>query len=174
MKSLLPGQARRAVLRWWPSRPQSRAGGSPAPALRTMSRGTPLQTPAHFFGHSRAGFIDEARVHINQWFDSFAGISREGGSRTGFAEIADAQIRRLHRLNMAVIKKSVQPSIVARRIMGFAGGNPGERQKRRARRGADARIGTTRCAAMIPGNQPVAGLRAENVAFAGRHAGAVI
>src|SRR5437762_2422191 len=103
-------------------------------------------------------------------FDSFAGIRGYGRSRTGFTKIANAQFRWFQRLNVTVVKQAQHPSVVARRVMAFIG----ERQPRRARRRADAAVGTAGSPAMIPHNEPFAALGHKAVAFADGTSGAVI
>lgn len=104
----------------------------------------------------------------------FAGIGGFRWQRAGFAEIFQIQINRFYRLHMAVIKKSVQTSVVARRIMRRARSAADKWQIRRARRRADAGIGAARRAAMIPHDESVAGLRDKTIALRGGTAGGII
>ena len=71
---------------------------------------------------------------------------------------------------MAVIKQTDQAAIVPRRVMAHVV----ERQLRWTWWRGDAAVGTAWTAAMIPNDEPVAGLRYISVALAGWTAGAVI
>src|SRR5271165_3465054 len=132
-----------------------------------------LNTPLTAFAGWRAGCGADVGVGAYRVRRLFARVGRYRRGRTGLTKIANAQIRRLDSLSVAVVEQSVHPPVMSWGVVCFTcRANKG--QEGRAWGDSYPRIGTAGSATVVPHDQPQTGLSDRTFFLTCRTSGAVV